>query len=143
MDELIFKTLDRYFNVLSKLGYFNYKDVDKMLFLIAIYDFIYNDFEGLITEDDYRDIEKAVYCILGSTCLIPFPSYCKNYKSMDKLHLKDITYLTNKIKKFQEQLEAAEETIQSVEIDVDKVKRANVIKSLPPKEKEIDDIEFN
>jgi hypothetical protein len=28
-----------------------------------------------ITEEDYRAIEKAVYCLLGSTCLMPYPSF--------------------------------------------------------------------
>ena len=58
MDNVVYTAISRYFNMLSKFGYVNYDEVYNILYLILIRDFIYNDFYGYITEDDYRYMEK-------------------------------------------------------------------------------------
>lgn len=75
MDDILYTTLSRYFNKLSKFGYTSYNEVYNILYLILIRDFIYNDFYGYITEDDYRYIERSLYCLFGKSCLIPYPQY--------------------------------------------------------------------
>lgn len=71
----VFNAFTSYFNALSKFGYKKSSDVNKLL----IYDFIQEILTGemryYITEEDYRKIEQALYCLYGSGCLIPYPKY--------------------------------------------------------------------
>ena len=75
MDEIVYNSIVRYFSALSNLGYVSYEDVNSLLFLTAIQEFIYKDFRGFINEDDYREIEKALYKVFGTSCLVPYPEY--------------------------------------------------------------------
>ena len=65
----------RYFNSLSKLGYKSYSDVNKLLVLSVIEDILSGELFLFVTEDDYRSITNALYCIMGNTCLIDLPNY--------------------------------------------------------------------
>lgn len=69
------KTLTKYFNVLSKLGYKSYNDVNKLLVLSFIEELLTSELSFFITEGDYRSITNAVYCLMGNNCLISLPSY--------------------------------------------------------------------
>lgn len=75
MGELVNTSLERYFNALSKLGYKSYSEVDKLLVLIFIQELLDSECKTFITEDDYRAINQALYCLYGSSCLIPYPEY--------------------------------------------------------------------
>ena len=72
MDRVLNEALDRYFNALSKIGYINYKEVDKLLILIFVYDMFYSRYRYFLTEDDYRVVNNALYCLYGSSCIVPF-----------------------------------------------------------------------
>lgn len=96
MDDILYNALYKYFNALSSTGYVSYKDVDKILLLAIIQEYIYSDFRGYITEDDYRELEKFLYRIFGTSCLVPYPSYCNDY-TMNKLHLGDISELSHRV----------------------------------------------
>lgn len=74
MDNLLYNTLLKYFNILSLMGYRNYNSVYKILTLIFIYDFIKKDFYGYLTKEDYNTINKSLYCLFGTDCLIPIPT---------------------------------------------------------------------
>lgn len=65
------ESIIRYFKTLSIFGYKSYNEVYKLIALLSIEDFL-NIFDFYITEDDLRDICKAVSCLYGSTCLIDF-----------------------------------------------------------------------
>ena len=65
-------TLNKYFDILSKAGYVKNKEVNKVIILIFLSRLL-NDFYEYITEEDYNDIIKSVYCI--SDCLIRLPKY--------------------------------------------------------------------
>lgn len=65
----------RYFNALSLLGYKSYSDVDKLLVLSVIEDILSGELSFFVTEEDYRSITNALYCIMGDNCLISLPSY--------------------------------------------------------------------
>ena len=78
MDKVVYESLDRYFNILSKLGYMSYFEVNKLLVLIFIYDLLESDCGVFITEDEYKVIDEALYCLYGSNCLIPYPKYIVN-----------------------------------------------------------------
>ena len=65
-------TLNKYFNILSKKGYVKNKEVNKVIILTFLSRLL-NDFSEYITEDDYNDIIKSIYCL--SDCLIRLPKY--------------------------------------------------------------------
>lgn len=65
-------TLNKYFDILSKAGYVKNKEVNKVIILIFLSRLL-NDFYEYITEEDYNDIIKSVYCL--SDCLIRLPKY--------------------------------------------------------------------
>ena len=69
------EAFERYFNTLSKLGYKSYSDVDKLLVLSIIEDILSGELSFFVTEEDYRSITNALYCIMGNNCLIDLPSY--------------------------------------------------------------------
>ena len=82
--ENLWESLKNYFNALSHFGYKKQSDVNKLL----MYDFLVNLLEGstrfFITEEDYKKISRALYCLYGSSCLIPYPqylTYIKKYRS--------------------------------------------------------------
>lgn len=122
MDNVLYTTISRYFNILSKFGYVNYNEVYNILYLMLIRDFIYNDFYGYITEDDYRYIERSLYCLFGKSCLISYPEY---------LNLDSISELAYMMK--------SECDISKVIDDVSKIKKTKVIKG-DSAEEEIPDI---
>lgn len=83
------EAIQRYFTTLSQFGYKSYTDVDKMTVLFFLEEVLAYDFLDFITEDDYRHIVNALYCMFGSTCLIGFPEFA-NYDSLihkTKVHL--------------------------------------------------------
>ena len=69
------EAFERYFNTLSKLGYKSYSDVNKLLVLSIIEDILSGELSFFVTEEDYRSITNALYCIMGNNCLIDLPSY--------------------------------------------------------------------
>ena len=56
-------TLNKYFDILSKAGYVKNKEVNKVIILTFLSRLL-NDFSEYITEEDYNDIIKSVYCLL-------------------------------------------------------------------------------
>ena len=94
MDEIIYNALGSYYNALEKKGYMSYTNMQKLLLLIFYRDFVFHDYRGLLSREDYLLIERALDCLWGSTCLIPYPDYLK----MGKLHLGEITELSHRVK---------------------------------------------
>ena len=77
MDNLIKFTqqsIIRYFTALAQLGYKSYYDTNKLLALIFIQECL-KEHQSFITEQDYTDISKAMECLYGSNCLIPYQYY--------------------------------------------------------------------
>ena len=93
MDNIIFSSLTHYYTALSKLGYYKYGDVFSLLVLCFISDFVYHDYRGVLSKGDYNTIEKALNCLFGSNCLIPYPDYLK----MGKLHIGEMTELAQRV----------------------------------------------
>lgn len=94
MDEILYNALGSYYHALELKGYMSYGNMQKLLLLIFYRDFVFNDYRGLITRDDYLLIERALDCIWGSSCLIPYPDYLK----MGKLHLGEITEISQRLR---------------------------------------------
>ena len=123
MDNVVYESIKRYFTSLSMFGYKSYNDTYKLLYIISIRDFIYNDFRGLITENDYRIIGRSLYNVFGTTCLLPYPQFCKS-KGMNNLHLGSITELAHMVQRTQELFEQYKQdisgTVDTYEQNVDK-----------------------
>ena len=94
MDEMVYNSSESYFGALEKIGYLPYKDSQKVLLLSFYRDFVFNDYRGLLSKEDYHLIEKALDCLYGSSCLIPYPDYLK----MGKLHLGEMTEMAQRVK---------------------------------------------
>lgn len=69
------ESFDKYFKSLSSLGYRKYSDVNKLLLLSLIEELLTSEFSYFITEEDYKSISNALYCVLGSNCMFTLPSY--------------------------------------------------------------------
>lgn len=98
MDNIIFNSLTHYYTALSKLGYYKYGDVFSLLVLCFLRDFVYQDYRGVLSKGDYSIIERALNCLFGSNCLIPYPDYLK----MGKLHIGEITELVHRVNNLEE-----------------------------------------
>lgn len=72
--EVAFQALNRYFTVLEKTGYIKEKDVNKLLLLTFIIEFL-QEYSGYITEEDYNLISRIISCMAGSSCLVPYVQY--------------------------------------------------------------------
>lgn len=94
MDEILYNALTKYYHALELKGYMANSHAVKLLILIFFRDFVFYDYRGLITKEDYHLIEKALDCIYGSTCLIPYPDYLK----MGKLYLGEMTEIAQRVK---------------------------------------------
>lgn len=94
MDKFIYSSITQYYDALSKLGYHKYGDVFSLLVLSFFRDFVYEDYRARLSREDYHVIEKALNCLFGSNCLIPYPDYLK----MNKLHLGHMTELSQRVK---------------------------------------------
>jgi hypothetical protein len=73
LSEEALTSLDYYFNALVQFGYKNQEDVNKLLVYLFIEEFLNGEMRIFITNQDYRTIQEALYCLYGNTCLIPFP----------------------------------------------------------------------
>ena len=98
MDEIVYEVLVKYYHALELKGYMADPHVAKLLVLCFYRDFIAEDYRGLISKEDYRLIEKALNCLYGTSCLIPYPDYLK----MGKLSLGEMTELVQRVKALEE-----------------------------------------
>lgn len=81
------QTIDKYFKVLSNVGYTDNCTLNKVLTLVFIEELLTSNFSYYITECDYKSITNVLYCILGKSCMFELPSY----ETFDSLIHKDIT----------------------------------------------------
>lgn len=94
MGEILYRALTKYYHALELKGYMPMKDSAKLLVLAFFWDYTYNDYRGILSKSDYCLIERALDCLYGSSCLIPYPDYLK----MGKLHLGEVTELAQRLK---------------------------------------------
>lgn len=117
MDEMIYNGLNSYFHALELKGYMSYSNMEKLLILIFFRDFVFHDYRGILSLEDYHTIEKALDCLYETTCLIPYPDYLK----MGKLHLGEMTEMAQRVKTIEDtpvlklihDLSSAEGTVDS------------------------------
>lgn len=94
MDSMVYQSLMSYFHALEEKGYMPFPQVQKLIVLCFYRNFVFQDYRGFLTKEDYHLIEQALDCLYGSTCLIPYPDYLK----MGKLHLGEMTEMAHRVK---------------------------------------------
>ena len=94
MGEILFEALSKYYHALEIRGYMSKAHSDKLLVMAFYWKFMYNDYRALLSKSDYCLIEKALDCLYGTSCLIPYPDYLK----MGKLHLGEMTEMAQRVK---------------------------------------------
>lgn len=129
MDDLLYNSCLRYFTSLANFGFKNEEDVKKLLFYVYIQELV-NTTSLVISEDDYKSLENALYNFYGTTCLMPYPDYCKNPMYA---HLGDIAELSARMAK-------VEETNAAQDGRLDTIESIKVIKSEEEASQEITDI---
>lgn len=75
INEVITESIQNYFYQLAIGGYKKNSSVNKLLVLQFIGELLQGDLRFYINKEDHRAIQKALYCIYGSDCMIPFPQY--------------------------------------------------------------------
>lgn len=98
MDDILYEALTKYFHALEVKGYMSKTHSEKLLVMAFYRDFMFNDYRALLSKRDYCLIERALDCIYGTSCLIPYPDYLK----MGKLHLGEMTEMAQRIKNLEE-----------------------------------------
>nr|DAH00556.1 MAG TPA: hypothetical protein [Crassvirales sp.] len=98
MDDILYEALTKYYHALEVKGYMSKAHSEKLLVMAFYRDFMFNDYRALLSKRDYCLIEKALDCIYGTSCLIPYPDYLK----MGKLHLGEMTEMAQRIKNLEE-----------------------------------------
>lgn len=94
MNELVYQALCHYYHILELRGYMPYKVMERLLILVFYKNYVYGDYRGLIGREDYGMIERALDCLYGTTCLIPYPDYLK----MGKLYLGEISEMAQRVR---------------------------------------------
>lgn len=98
MGDILLEALTKYYHALGVKGYMSKVHSEKLLVMAFYWDFMYNDYRALLSKKDYHLIEKALDCIYGTSCLIPYPDYLK----MGKLHLGEMTEMAQRVKTLEE-----------------------------------------
>ena len=116
MDEMLYSAFSNYFHALEMKGYMSYSQMQKLLVLSFYRDFVFSDYRGILTKEDYHLIEQALDCLYGTTCLIPYPDYLK----MSKLHLGEMTEMAQRVKNIEdtEVLKAFDGTSEDSDIEI-------------------------
>lgn len=75
LSELTFESLEGYFRHLSMTGYMKQSNVNGLLLLILIDDFLYTEMNAFVSEEDYNVMSKVLSCLFNRNCLIPWPEF--------------------------------------------------------------------
>lgn len=73
-----YNTLVHYFNLLSYKGYLSDKQLKEVMLITILDRLSSNDYRGYLSNDDIGTIEKLYSTVLGTSCMLPFPSNCNN-----------------------------------------------------------------
>lgn len=98
MGDILLEALTKYYHALEVKGYMSRTHNEKLLVMVFYWDFMYNDYRALLSKKDYCLIERALDCIYGTSCLIPYPDYLK----VGKLHLGEMTEMAQRVKTLEE-----------------------------------------
>lgn len=120
MDDLLYNALLKYFTRLSHFGQTTDAELRKIIFYCFIDELVKTP-SVVITPDEYAELEKALYAIYGTTCLISYPDYCDDvlYLHLGKANIEDVDDMDDKIAEELlsrvENLETAVSTLESLD----------------------------
>lgn len=77
MDELLYNTLNSYYNALSVVGYKKDFTVYKILVIQYIYELLNSEYRFYLIKNDIKLMQDLLYQFIGSTCEISFPTNCR------------------------------------------------------------------
>lgn len=106
MDDLLYNSCLRYFTSLANFGYTSEADVKKLLFYVYIQELV-NTTSIAIPPEDYKSLENALYCMYGTTCLMPYPDYCERPMYA---HLGDIAELSYRLATAEDEIDTLQQT---------------------------------
>lgn len=81
MDNLLYNSFSKYVKTLTKTGHIDNDVSDKLLVVSFLYDFIKCECKDYILPVDLEEINKALYCLYGSNCIIEYPNKNIDVKS--------------------------------------------------------------
>lgn len=103
MDNLVYTVYTNYFKNLEATGTSSKSNVFKTL-LLGFYRELLDSPHVQISEEDYGAIHRALGCLYGSSCLIPYPDYLKEKgkckESSDITHRLKVLTTTRRLKLF-------------------------------------------
>lgn len=73
--KVLAEALGRYFKTLIHYGYVKLTNLDKLLVLTYVEEILTDRFQVDVSEEEYQEMSKALMCIMGSNCLIPYAQY--------------------------------------------------------------------
>lgn len=89
--------INKYFHTLSNLGYKKDSEVNSLIVLLFIEELLCGPMAQFITEQDYNTIDKALYCLYGTSCMIPYPDYKKTHIKANKQVPDEYRVLENEV----------------------------------------------
>ena len=113
MGERAYNSLMYYFTSLKNIGYRKQSDVNNLLIFTTIQELLDNDFRGLVSEEDYNIINKALYCLYGSTCLIPYPDYYNN-RTMRTMYTGSMSELAHRVNSLEKDTDAMATDLENI-----------------------------
>lgn len=101
MVNYLYEALCKYFNHLCNTGYMKQSEVDKLILLSGIQRLVDCDFRGYLDETDYNIINKVLYKLYGTSCLLPYPNYYKNEREriMYTCSISELAYRVERLEK--------------------------------------------
>lgn len=70
MEVIILNAISRLFNCFWQYGNYSDEEIHKVLAMIVIRDMLFFD-DSYLSEDNMREIEKAINMLLGESCQLP------------------------------------------------------------------------
>ena len=97
MDKSIIEGINKLFNTISRLGYIDDSEINKLLVLSFIHDMLSGNLVYELTTDDYIEINNVIACIESNSCTI-----------------KDIPYIIYNVEEGEEPTDAIITTVNNI-----------------------------
>lgn len=89
LNEILLNGIDKYFSHLSNFGQTNKNQEDSLLILMFIKQITETSMNIYITQEDYRIMEKVLYCLIGKSCLLDYNSFKEGSSVLNDISLND------------------------------------------------------
>lgn len=83
--KILANALDGYYTSLSKIGSMPDRESNKLILLDFIAEVLSEDYDEIITEEQFKVLSTALDCIVGSHCIFKYGDY-KEAKAVNKVN---------------------------------------------------------